>query len=195
MGTSFGCSDYRDLLDGKVLVMIGRCYSRKPLANHKQSLWTEPISGIIAPNACTHSPCSFRREERSFDTHMTYTFYVLELFSKAPDIIMPHAKSVNKVLYKPSLVHTSLAPNVFFSFIVKINYCCTSILFIKGWTVKQSGFFSRLVYQNATRRRVRVGLHARVHPRIFRVSPQSHSSFSASLQTFRLTVHASLTTL
>ena len=50
-----------------------------------------------APNACTHSPCSLRSEEWSFDTHMTYIFNVLELFSKALDIIMPHAKSVSRM--------------------------------------------------------------------------------------------------
>ena len=51
MGTSFCCSGFWDRLGGHTLFMIGRSYSRQPLANH------------IAPKGCSHSPYSFWRGE------------------------------------------------------------------------------------------------------------------------------------
>ena len=76
MGTSFRCNDFWVRLGGQTLVMIGRWYSRQPLTNHKKRFSTQPIPGIIAPKACTHSPYSFwsreygggEREESSLES-------------------------------------------------------------------------------------------------------------------------------
>ena len=35
VGTSSGCGDFWDSIDGQVLVMTGRWYSRQPLTNHE----------------------------------------------------------------------------------------------------------------------------------------------------------------
>lgn len=56
MGTSFGCNDLWDLLDG---TLSGQWYSRQPLTNLKSLLSTETIPEIVGPKAFTHFPYSF----------------------------------------------------------------------------------------------------------------------------------------
>lgn len=56
MGTKLLAQQW-DCLGGQKLVMIGQWYSRQPLTNHNERFSTQTIPEIVAPKACTHSPC------------------------------------------------------------------------------------------------------------------------------------------
>lgn len=51
----FGRIDFWDRLGGKVLVMIGRWYSKQPITNQKEHWSIQTMPPIFAPKACPNS--------------------------------------------------------------------------------------------------------------------------------------------
>lgn len=72
------------------------------------------------------------------------------------------------------------------------SYCSRSL----AWTTKRSVFSQNFVFQGAKRRRRQsFTREARARDKFFRVSAQSHSPFSASLQTFGVFDQAKIRTV